>query len=678
MQKYFVICLLIISLSDLLTMKFHLCLLYFMLFCVSMLSAQAPYTTEKTAPEKLLSKYRDAAAYYQSERTNLAIEVLGSVLKKDSTFIDAHIMLGFAYFDNQQFNESVICLQRAVRIDPNYSPRACYMLARALQEAERYEEAGKYYEQYLTLLGINEELASKARKNAANCYFAALAMQNPVPFDPKSMGDSANTFDPEYLPCLTADGETVIFTRRRDNRNEDFYRCRKKDGVWLRAEPMSDINTLGNEGAQSISADGNTLVFTACDRRDSKGGCDLYLSEKKNGRWTLPVNIGAPVNTSAWETQPAISADGQVLYFVSNRAGGKGESDIYATRRFPSGKWGAPINLGDTINTPLDDICPFFHADGQTLYFVSEGHIGMGGRDIYFSRRLPSGRWGIPENLGYPVNTKAEEASLVVSLDGKTGYFASDRDSKGGTLMEPNYSNIDLYSFDLYEAARPKPVTYVRATVRDAITKMPLVALAEVMNLTTSRKHTSDSTETDGVFLVCLPLGQDFALNVSKSGYLFYSENFSLSATNTLDKPYLLDIYLMPIGSASPVAEAGGSPTPPPANKPVVLKNVFFDTGSTVLRPESNTELNVLKTLLVDNPTLRIQINGHTDNVGADTDNLRLSEGRAKAVFEYLVQQGISSDRMQSRGFGETVPINSNDTPEGRQQNRRTEFEVVY
>ena len=658
-------------------MKNRLFCWYFLCFFGLIASAQKPYLTEKTAPEKLKERYLDARAYYNSERTGLAIETLGGILKKDSTFIDAHILMGFAYYDSQKFEEGAICLRRAVRLDPAYDPRAVYMLGKSLQLTDKYQEAGEFFELYLQQPGINEDLASKARKNAASCYFAAVATQNPVPFDPKYMGDSVNTSDPEYLPCLTADAETIIFTRRLNNSNENFFQSQKVAGVWRRAEPMTDINTLGNEGAQSISADGNTLVFTACDRREGKGGCDLYLSEKKNGRWTPPVNIGSPVNTGAWETQPALSADGQVMYFVSDRTGGKGESDIYVTRRFPSGKWGNPVNLGDTINTTLNDICPFFHADGQTLYFVSEGHTGMGGRDIFFSRRLPSGRWGVAENIGYPINTKSEEASLVVSLDGKTGYFASDRGSTHGTIMNPNYSDIDLFSFDLYEAARPKPVTYIRATVRDANTKLPLVALAEVMNLTTARKHTSDSTETDGVFLVCLPAGQDFALNVTKAGYLFYSENFNLTTSNTFDKPYLLDIYLTPIGQVNPISEGGTVSAPPTTNKPVILRNVFFDTGSAILRPESNTELNILKNLLTDNPTLRIQINGHTDNIGAEADNLALSEARAKAVFAYLVQQGIGNERMQARGFGETVPIRNNDTPEDRQQNRRTEFEVI-
>jgi outer membrane protein OmpA-like peptidoglycan-associated protein len=339
----------------------------------------------------------------------------------------------------------------------------------------------------------------------------------------------------------------------------------------------------------------------------------------------------------------------------------------------PSGKWGSPVNLGDSINTVMEERCPFLHADNQTLYFSSNGHPSFGGHDFFFSRRLPTGRWDVPQNLGSPINTTGEEASLVISLDGKTAYFASER-TENGAALDPNLMDTDLYAFELYEGARPRPVTYVRATVYDAETRMPLVALAEVINLATTRRTTSDTTDAFGVFLICLPIGQDFALNVRKTGYLFHSENFKLSEGNTRDKPYLLDIYLMPIREADTTGTATGVP---PAAKPVVLRNVFFDTGSATLRPESNIELDILKNLLVENPSLRIRLNGHTDNVGSDSDNLNLSSNRAKAVYDYLVTAGIAASRLNYKGFGETMPIDTNDTPEGRQNNRRTEFEVL-
>ena len=390
----------------------------------------------------------------------------------------------------------------------------------------------------------------------------------------------------------------------------------------------------------------------------SQGSCDLYWSQLKAEGWTQASPFSNVINSANWEAQPTISANGKTIIFSSNRPGGRGKIDLWQTSRQANGKWTKPENLGPLLNTGGEDQTPFLHPDGQTLYFTSDSLPGMGGKDIYFSRRQPDGQWGAPQNLGYPINTKGEDVMLTVSLDGRTAYYATNRPGGQGRL--------DIYSFELPEYARPRPVTYARAKVVDAVTGYPIVAKVDFIDLKTGQSYVSALTKKDGSTLVCLPAGTDYALNVSKEKYLFYSENFNLVEAATFDQPFSLNIDLQPIGTDS--AATGG--------KPIVLRNVFFETGSAELMPSSATELDRLATLLTESPTLRIQINGHTDNVGDDRSNLTLSENRARAVLNYLVEKKVPAERLRSKGFGETKPMETNDTPEGRARNRRTEFVV--
>ncbi|MEK7254279.1 MAG: hypothetical protein AAB316_06005, partial [Bacteroidota bacterium] len=328
------------------------------------------------------------------------------------------------------------------------------------------------------------------------------------------------------------------------------------------------------------------------DRPGGLGRCDLYFSELVNGKWTQVKNIGAPVNSAAYESLPSLSADGKTLFFTSERRGGLGGLDLWFSQRQLDGKWGEPQNLGAPVNSNSSDQAPFIHPDGQTLYFMSKGHPGLGEYDLFLSRRQPDGKWGEPQNLGFPINTKGNEGAFTVSLDGKTAYFATDK--------EGGLGKNDIYTFDLHEAAQPQPVTYVKATVSDSETKAKLSANVEFVDLATGLVFVSAVTDNGGEFLVTLPAGKDYSLNVSKEKYLFYSENFALAHGGSLEKPFLLDIPLPPI-------PAGGAGDPESKSKPIVLKNVFFETGSAALKKESLTELNRLKKLLEDNPSLKIQ-----------------------------------------------------------------------
>jgi outer membrane protein OmpA-like peptidoglycan-associated protein len=312
------------------------------------------------------------------------------------------------------------------------------------------------------------------------------------------------------------------------------------------------------------------------------------------------------------------------------------------------------VNIGDPINTDKEENSPFIHFDNRTLYFCSDGHTGMGGRDLYFTKLDSSGKWMAPVNLGYPINTCADEFGLIVNTKGDTAYFSSDKEGGKGKL--------DLYCFELNKENRPMPVTYVKGIVFNNETKEKIEARFELINLKTGKiVYTSFSDPVKGDFLVTLPSENDYALNVSKEGYLFYSDNFSLKGNWSIIEPFIKNIPLQPI-------KVGES---------VVLRNIFFETAKYDLKTESVIELDKLVAFLKTNDKLKIEISGHTDNIGTKEYNQILSENRAKSVYNYLIEIGIDKARLTFKGFGDTKPIDTNDTDAGRSNNRRTEFKII-
>jgi len=638
------------------------------------------YITKKTATGKAKKAFDKGMTYNISGNDSKALDEFSKALKAAPNFIDAQIQWSSLKNSLKDYAAAEAGFEKVLALDPSYSSKVVYVLGLVELKQGKSAEGIEHLKQYIASKPRNKILLAKAERKIKDETFSSQAKANPVPFEPKSLGNLLNTRDQEYLPSLTADESILVFTKKIRGQ-EDFYLSKKVDNVWQEGTPLTDINTPNNEGAQNITPDGRFLVFTKCDsRKDGYGSCDIYFSEVKNGRWTAAANIGSPINSRDWESQPSLSADGQSLYFASRRRTGLGKSDIWLSNRDAEGKWSRPQLLSDNINTKGDDQSPFIHPDGQTLYFMSNGHPGMGGFDLYYSRKQSDGTWGKPVNLGYPINTEAEESTLVISLDGKTAYFASDRvlaenetDQNGKKA-----TGLDLYSFELYPEARPKPVTFVRGNITDSETKKPLVSRVEIIDMSTGEIHAAVNSDSDGFFLITLPTGKNYAFNVSKPAYVFHSEHFALEESKETNDPYNLEIELL----AVPKVEVAAVNSEIPAAdlekfKPTVLRNVFFDTGSAELRPESFRELNKLKAFLNDNQAIQIQVNGHTDNVGSDTNNLTLSDNRAKAVFNYLVENGIDSKRMTYKGYGETSPIETNDTDIGRQANRRTEFMIT-
>ena len=327
-------------------------------------------------------------------------------------------------------------------------------------------------------------------------------------------------------------------------------------------------------------------------------------------------------------------------------------------RRGKDGRWGFPENLGGKINTLGNEETPFIHPDGVTLYFRSDGHVGMGGFDLYKTVYDPSiQEWSIPHNLGYPINTEGDEGGLFISLDGTEAYYATDEGK----------DNTDIYRFDLYEEARPLSTTFLRGRVFSAEDSLATTAdvVLEYLGDSTS---TTYSTDSEGEFLITLPVGKHYGISVEKAGYLFYAENIQLDSVRTISDPFIWNIYLAPLET----------PSEDPVTAPVVLNNIFFDTGSATLLSKSDPELDRLAELLQEQSTANIEIIGHTDDVGEESDNLSLSIARARAVYDALQARNIPSARMSYVGKGESEPIAPNDTQEGRQKNRRTEFRLIY
>ncbi|MHC1731523.1 MAG: OmpA family protein [Bacteroidales bacterium] len=598
--------------------------------------------------------------YYDRAESNLRLAV-----KEDNRFYEAHILLGQLYTDTGDWEKSVTHYRSAVRIDSLYFVPALFSLGRAELRTGRYFEALNHLEAYIKQPGVTPKLRTEAEKMIASCRFALTYPASLFEREPVSAGDSVNTVLDEYWPSVTGDGQQLIFTREvkraggygRDynrDRQEDFYISRwVADGYWGKARNAgAPLNTAGNEGAQSISSDGRYMFFTACDRNDGQGRCDIYFSSHDGNRWSPGLNLGPPVNSSYWESQPSISPNGRMLFFVSNRPGGMGGMDIWYATRGSDGKWRKPVNPGKVINSPGDEFSPFIYFNGRTLYFSSNGRESFGGHDIYVSTLQPDSTWTTPENLGPPVNTPADETGLVIESSGRRAYFSSVRNKDKGK---------DIYYLDLPEEIQPEPVSYFKGTVIDKASGQPITARYELTDLTRRAEVISSVTDGSGEFFVCLPQGSSYGLNVTAKGYMIFSENFDFVEGYTSSEPYLKIIALNRVRKGEFMR----------------MYNVFYDTDSWELLESSLPELEQLLEFLNINPTVVIEIGGHTDSDGSEEHNQRLSEKRASSVREFLVKRGIAGERIFSHGYGETSPVADNITPAGKRLNRRTEVTIL-
>lgn len=621
-----------------------------------------------TQDKKAIKVYEEALDCMQKRLVQCAEKNLEKAILLDENFVEPRFTLAELY-DMQGKDEPAMAQYReALKRAPRFFPNAWLHLAEIEFRNAQYMTASEHYSEFMRQ---NDDPVREARAQLGveSCAFAQEAVKTPVPFEPENLGPNVNTKEGEYYPCITADDGTLLFTRDVHDgsgmygHQEDFFTSTiDAAGNWSVAQPIRNVDTEQNEGAGTLSPDGRFIIFTACAGidgygagRTGMGSCDLFISRRIGDKWSPPENLGAPVNSRNWESQPSLASDGRTLYFIRGlqAADGIKSMDIFASRLQDDGSFSRPEPLPKTINTAHQEESVQIHPDGRTLYFSSNGHPGMGGLDIFVSRMRDDGSWGTPQNLGYPINTSGDENSLLVNAKGDVAYFASDR--KGGE------GDLDLYRFTLPESAKPTPVGYIHGTVKDAATGNPVEADVELFDLATGKLATAAySDPRTGEFLVCLPSGRDYALNASAQGFLFHSQNYNV-ATSTSGKPHELTVALSPIKAGETIA----------------LRNIFFETSSYALLPASDAEIANLEKLLKATPALRIELGGHTDDVGDDKANQLLSEQRANAVRDRLLAKGIDPARITAAGYGETKPVVPNDSDEHRALNRRTEVRVL-
>ncbi len=603
--------------------------------------------------------------------------------------------IGKCYLYSNYKLKSIPFLEKALQLNPAVDPQIHYLLGKAYHLNMEWDKAIKSFQTFQqTLKG--EELAlmmGEVNVHISQCLTGKEMVKNPVRVFIDNIGTEINSQFPDYSPVISADESVMLFTSRRTNSTggkidpqinenfEDIYISTRKDGKWSPAINMgSPINTDNHDANSGLSADGQKFLIYIGNNNG-----DLYESELKGDKWSKPDHMNKNINTSYHESSACYSPDGKSVYFVSDKPdGGLGDRDIYISNKDEKGKWGKATNLGPTINTQYGEEGVFIHPDGKTLYFSSQGHKSMGGYDIFKSvLNTETKVWSEPENIGYPVNTPDDDVFFVTSASGKHGYYASFNATGYGEkdiymvtflgLEKPMIQNNE----DNLLASQAAPVketviapvleikeaqlTILKGVITDYLTKQPLEAIIEIVdNLKNEVIASFTSNSSTGKYLVSLPAGRNYGIAVKKENYLFHSENFDIPKTAAYQE-VVKDIALKNIAVGSKI----------------ILKNIFFDFDKATLRPESTNELERLTKLLNDIPTLKIEISGHTDSKGADEYNKSLSNNRAKAVLDYLVKAGISVGRLISIGFGEEQPIASNDTDEGRQLNRRTEFKIL-
>lgn len=615
-----------------------------------------------TDSRKAIKFFKEATQHYNLRDLDEAKMGFQKAIKADNHFLEAYMLLADVNKSMGNRDEAQEAYQQVIKLDGEKYPEVFFFSGLLFFQSQDYTSSIRQFETFFEKDDAKTPYRNDAEFYAACAKFAQNALKNPVPFKPVNIGEAVNTINDEFINAIAADGLTLFFTGRQNKTrsraaDDDFYVAFRQSDTssWQPAQKLGPpINTPGNEGALSISPDGRYLFFAGCQWPDGYGSCDIYASQLSGGRADEPFNLGPMINSGDWESQPSLSSDGRTLYFSSTRAGGFGQSDIYRAYLHDDDSWSKPENLGHVINTTGSEMSPFIHPDGQTLYFSSDRHVGMGGIDLFMTQTDSLGNWTEPVNLGYPVNTPGDEINIVVNVAGIRAYISADQ--FGG------YGGYDIFEFDMPPEIRPFPASYMKGVIVDAITKKPLEARFSLIDLDTQKEIVrSFSDKATGTFLVCIPANREYALNVSKENYLFYSENISISGIKTDIKPHLINIALNPIVEG----------------KAIVLRNIFFKSGEFDLQDESLAELNLLCKFLNENPKIKIEISGHTDNIGSESYNLELSENRAKAVFDYLVQSGIASDRLEYRGYGYSKPLAENDSEAHRAQNRRTEVKVL-
>lgn len=634
---------------------------------------------------RLLNEATSALKYSDREGSVLLLEAI----KHEPEFAQAYYILGHINYQkainalndiNQirfldlYFSRAEKYFLKVFEICPHHEDYlSTYYLGMFYYNIKQYEKAKFYLDIFATKSSINDNRMNITVERLKNCNTYFNLITNPIDFKPISLEGVSTQFD-EFLPMLSPDGEFILYTLRYRNKEKNeltesekevFTVSYKSDStrsgheIFLPGKAMPyPFNDGRNQGAVSITIDNNLLFITICEFTSVNSlpykNCDIYSSTFIEGKWSTLVNLGENINgKNTWEGQPSVSADGKMLYFASARAGGLGGIDIYQSKRKSSEKWGKAKNLGEIINTNGNDKSPFIHSDSRTLYFSSDGRFGMGGFDIYFTK-MKDGEWTEPQNIGYPINTKDDDLGFIVSTSGKKAYFSSNKlNGKGGW---------DIYGFDLYKEARPEKVLFVKGRLLDEKGDVLVDAKVELKSTKDNRKTEALVDRLTGNYAVAASVRpkEEFIMTVKKLDYSFTSRYIKPSE-ELFEEPAQIDFEVKPIK----------------VGVRVKIHNIYFAFNSSDLNSISMIVLDNFIEFLEENPNIKIRLEGHTDNIDDDDFNLKLSNNRAKAVYDYLVNHNVDDIRMSYKGYGESKPIADNITLEGRALNRRTEFNII-
>ena len=622
-----------------------------------------------TENKKAIKSYRKAleslkdAMLPGADKEKIEQEVEEALIKAigwDSNFSEAERMLAGLRFEQGNFAEAQDRYQRFLLRDGASWIRDHFAWAEASRFLLNPEGMNSAMTRMQRIPGVLQGPdTSRIQRVLQDAEFMRYALDHPIQVNPIALPASISTDQDEYFPSLWLAGDGLVFTRRiadlrQPNGQEDLYVARQREGQWQEASPLRGLNTPNNEGAATLSGDGSMLCFTMCRDADRpgegshRGSCDLYVSRRDaKGQWNKPVNMGA-VNTGGWESQPSLSPDGRVLYFTRGRGRpGRRQHDIYSARVLPNGTFSKPERLSDAVNTTGQEMRPFLHPDGRHLYFASDGHPGMGGMDLFVTELEADGEWGTPVNLGYPLNTPADESGIVVASDGRTGYFSRDVEEQ-----------LDLHEFILPEAIAADPTSALEGIIRSEGGDMLPAAEIRLLNSKTGTPFAEGSVGADARYHIPVPAQRDFVLLVEAPDHLFKSVRIESGGIQGRE---IRDFELSPLKEGAEV----------------VLRNVFFESGSSDVASDSEPELIEVAGWLRSNPHVRLEVEGHTDDVGSAQDNLSLSAQRAQAVMAFLLAEGAGSAQLTAVGYGQSRPAVEAQTEEARRQNRRTSLRVV-
>lgn len=624
-----------------------------------------------------------------------ALEHYLKAYKYNSDCAKLNYKIGVCFLATDKFYHATEYLEKAYLKDNNVTDDIHYMLARAYHLNLDFENAIEQYKAYYSSFSVKEleKFEVGVDNYIKQCKYGMDLVNNPVRVIINNLGERVNSEYDDYNPVLHPNLDIMYFTSRRETDGKDkrfegdnkffenVFTSEQAGDVWKKAKLLDNkLDSKGNESVLTISPDGNKIYLY---NGDENGG-DIMVSELKKGNWKSPKPFSRRILSKAKETTIAFSPDGTEMFFVSNQDGTIGGMDLFYSKLDEKEKWSEPINMGAAINTIYDEEGVYWHPKEDKVYFSSQGHNSMGGFDVFVIERDEEGMWSNPTNLGYPINSPNDDIFFKIDENGKQAYYSSVRDNGAGgkdiykiiflgeekemklktedVLLAWNYKPVDDMFYHDPTELKVDTALFMVGMVTDSKTAEKIkLAKVEVIDLEESKVIATGLTDTAGYYQVKIGKKKDYGVEVTAKDYLFFVTMAQLSQKQVVDSKIQANFQLDRI-------DVGAK---------MVLKNIFFETNKATLKEESTAELQRVAGLLLDNPTIRLEISGHTDNVGSYRANQRLSEARAKSVVDYLVEQGVSEDRLEYKGYSFNQPIADNNTAEGRAQNRRVEFKVL-